>query len=112
VTQGEVKPAFVGLQPDQQARVLALLAHNVTVAARTAYPGQVEEHLVAGKLRTFNEVLHTITGQLMHLLEGDPNRYPDDVFIDALFERAQQGGCEKDLVEAFAWSYSAASSPA
>ena len=112
MTPKEVKDMFVGMQPDQQLRVLVLFAHNITLAARTAYPGQVEEHRVAGKLRAFNEVLHTITGQLMHLIEEDPNRYPDDVFIDALFERAQQGDCGSDLTEAFAWSCSAASSPA
>ena len=112
MTQGEVKASFVGLQPDQQLRVLALLAHNVTVAARTAYPAHMEEHLVTGKLRAFNELLHTITGQLRHLIDGDLNRYPDDLFIDALFERAQQGNCERDLVDAFAWSYSASSSAA
>jgi hypothetical protein len=112
MTQEEVKATFVGLQPDQQLRVLALLAHNVTVAARTAYPGQIEDRLIAGKLRAFNEVLHTITGQLMHLLARDSNRYPDDLFVDALFERAQQGDCRKDLADAFAWSYSATSSAA
>ena len=111
MTQEEVKQAFVGMQPEQQQRLLALLALNVTVAARTAYPGQVEEHLVAGKLRAFNEVLHTIAGQLLHLMDEDPNRYPDDVFLDALFERAQQGDCGRDLADAFAWSFAAAASP-
>jgi hypothetical protein len=75
-------------------------------------PGRVQEYLAAGKLRAFNEILHTITGQLRHLIEGDLNRYPDDVLVDALFERAQQGNCEKDLVDAYAWSYSATASPA
>ncbi len=112
MTREEVKASFVRLQPDQQLRVLALVALNVTVAARTAYPGQVEERLVARKLRAFNEVLHTLTGQLLHLIERDSNRYPDDVFVDALFERAQQGDCVRDLLDAFAWSSSAASSPA
>src|SRR5436305_1788080 len=112
MTPKEVKDAFVAMQPDQQLRVLVLLAHNITIAARTAYPGQAEEQRVAGKLRALNEVLHTITGQLMHLIEEDPNRYSDDVFMDALFERAQQGECGSDLAEAFAWSCSAASAPA
>jgi hypothetical protein len=112
MTQAEVKATFVGLPPHQQLRVLVLLALNVTVAARTAYPGQVEERLVAGKLRAFNEVLHTISGQLLHLISAEANRYPDDVFVDALFERAQQGDCGRDLVDAFAWSYSATLSPA
>ncbi len=112
MTKGEVKQAFVGMQPDQQVRVLSLLALNVTVAARSAYPGQVEEHLVAGKLRAFNEVLHTVSGQIVHLIAGDSNRYPDDMFIDALFELAQEGDCEQDLVDAFGWSYSATPSDA
>jgi hypothetical protein len=112
MTQEEVKQAFVGMQPERQQRVLALLALNVTVAARTAYPGQVEKRLVAGKLRAFNEVLHTIAGQLLHLIDQDSIRYPTDVFIDALFERAQQGDCARDLTDAFAWSFSAASSAA
>jgi hypothetical protein len=111
MTQEDVKQAFVGLQPSQQQRVLALLALNITVAARTAYPDQVEEHLVAAKLRTFNEILHTIAGQLVHLIDEDSNRHPDDVLIDALFERAQQGDCKRDLADAFGWSFSVASSP-
>lgn len=111
MTQEEVKQAFVRTQSDQQLRVLALLALNVTVAARAAYPGQVEDSLVGGKLRAFNEVLHTLAGQLLHLIDGDPNRYPDDALIDALFEKAQQGECARDLADAFAWSFSTASSP-
>jgi len=112
MTQEEVKRAFVGMKPDEQQRLLALLALNVTVAARTAYPTQVEERLVAEKLRAFNEVLHTIAGQLLHLIDADLNRYPDDVLIDALFELAQQGNCGRDLADAFAWSYSAISAAA
>jgi hypothetical protein len=112
MTREEAKAAFVPLQAEQRLRVLALLAHNVTVAARTAYPGQVEDRLIAAKLRAFNEVLHTITGQLMHLLARDANGYPDDLFVDALFERAQQGNCGKDLADAFAWTYAAACSAA
>jgi hypothetical protein len=63
-------------------------------------------------LRAFNEVLHTIAGQLLHLIDQDSNRYPDDVLIDALFELAQQGDCARDLAVAFAWSFSATSSAA
>ncbi len=110
MTQGEVKSKFISLQPEQQLFLLALLAHNVTIAARSACVGPVEVQLIAEKLRAFNEVLHTITGQLMNLMLGKPNRYPNDEFIDALFEKAQHGDCGKDLIDAFAWSYSATSS--
>ena len=33
--------------------------------------------------------------------------YPDDTFVDTLFDEAQQGGCEGDLLLAFRYSLSA-----
>jgi hypothetical protein len=110
--QVEVKTSFVRLGADQQIRLLALLGHNITIMARTAYPGQTADDQAAKKLSWFNELMHTITGQLTHLIEVDSHRYADDQFLDALFERAKQGGCERELVEAFAWSFTAAPSPA
>jgi hypothetical protein len=110
VTPGEAKALYMGLTSDQQLRVLALLAHNVTITARAAGAGQAGG--AAEKMRAFNEVLHTITGQLMHLIARDANSYADDEFVDALFERAQQGNCAGDLSQAFAWSQSATPAPA
>jgi hypothetical protein len=76
---------------------LSLLAHNLTVAARASYPGQVEETEVAERLRAFNEIQHTVTGQLLKLLANDARRYPDEDFINIISERARDAGCESDL---------------
>jgi hypothetical protein len=101
-----IKAAFSSLSVERQTRLLALLALEWTVRARGAYPGQVDQREAGRQLRAFNEVEHTITGQLAHLVAGDAGRYPDDVLIDVLFEKAQQGGCAADLAGAFEWSLS------
>src|ERR1700719_834542 len=103
MTPETIKAAFVSLSPIRQTHLLAQLALEWTVYARGAYPGQIDEREAGRKLRVFNEVEHTITGQLAHLVAGDAARYPDDVMIDILFEKAQQGGCVGELARAFEW---------
>jgi hypothetical protein len=104
----EAKQAFVTIQAHQQQRILALLALNLTIAARAMYGCQIDEHQGAEKLCAFNELLHSISGQLVHLIDEDPGRYSDDALIDALYERAEQGNCVADLGDAFNWSFSVA----
>jgi hypothetical protein len=106
MTPENIKASFLDLPPTRQTQLLAQLALEWTVYARGAYPGQVDEREAARKLPVFNEVEHTITGQLAHLVVGDLARYPDDVLIDILFEKAQQGGCAGELARAFEWSFS------
>ena len=96
-----IQRIFLKLSPPQQARVLAQLALNLTVCARAAYPGQIEDSQAATKLRAFNELQHTITGRLAHLTAEDDRRYPDDVFLDVLFEKSEMGQCQSNLLWAF-----------
>jgi hypothetical protein len=107
MTTNEIKMMFLAMPPDRQIRVLTLLAHNLTVCARSAYLPEVGDATARRILRAFNELLHTVTGQLMHIVSGDLNRYPDDVFMDILLETAQSERCEGDLAQAFEWSSSA-----
>jgi len=102
-----MKVAFLATPPDRQARVLSLFAHNLTVCSRSAYLPEVGDGPARRRLRAFNELLHTVTGQLMHMVSGDLSRYPDDIFMDILLETAQKERCERDLVQAFEWSNSA-----
>ena len=107
MTASEVKTTFLALPPERKMRVVALLAHNLTVGARGAYPGQVEEHQAAERLRTFNELQHTVSAKLMNMVAGKPQGFPDEGFLEVLFEKAQRGGCEQDLLAAFHWSSTA-----
>jgi hypothetical protein len=105
--KNEIRFVFVAMPSERKLRVLALWAHNLTVCARSTYSPEVVDDVARKRLRTFNEILHTLTGQLLHLVSNDLGRYPDEVFIDILFEKAQSEGCEAELCRAFEWSYSA-----
>jgi hypothetical protein len=107
MTKDEAKSAFLAMPPTIKMRVLSLFAHNLTVCARSAYLPEVGDALARKRHHGFNELLHTATGQLMHMVAEDLNRYPDEVFMDILFETAGMEHCEGDLVQALTWSYSA-----
>src|SRR4051794_37184004 len=104
MTADELKTAFLTLPPERKTRVVSSLAYNLTVGARAAYPGQVEESLAAKKLSSLNEIQHTVTAKLMNTVAGRPLAFPDEGFLNVLFEKAQRAGCERELIEAFCWS--------
>src|SRR5712692_11675932 len=98
MTLEKAQKAYSALPPKGQARFLAILAHEVTIWAREAYPQLVKDReTVASRLRAFNELQHRLAGHLLHLLEEDPKRYPDAVLVAILFEMAQPAGCEAQL---------------
>src|SRR5947209_1276391 len=101
MTAEQAKQALAEMSSQRQQFVLALWAHNLTTFARAAYPGPLPESRSAAKLRTFNELQHTLTGQLMHLATGNRDRPREDVLVEILLEKAQEGGCERDLLQAF-----------
>src|SRR5437667_6805740 len=100
----EIKPLFLGMSTDQKARLLSLVAHNLTVCARTASLPEVQDAPARQKLLGLNELLHLVTDQIMHMVWGDQNRYPDDVFMDILLETVEMKHCGGDFVQAFEWS--------
>jgi hypothetical protein len=105
LTQERIRRTYSRMAPAEQARFLALLAHNLTVSARYWYPTE-EDHLAPpGSLMAINELQHTVTGQLTKLLWDDDKRYPDDVFIDILFSMAQSSDVERHLIAAVGYSY-------
>lgn len=67
----EATARFCGLSQHDRARFLALLAHNLTVAARTYYEFQAPGITDPPRFREFNELLHCVTSYLGHILGGD-----------------------------------------
>jgi len=96
-----IKNYFSAIPAKQKMYFLALLAHDITVCARGSYPGEVQEEEVIKKLCALNEIQHNVTGQLVHMLANDNRSYPDETFIDIIFEKARDGDCEEDLIAAF-----------
>src|SRR5580704_3676599 len=102
MTHGPAQTAYSALPPKGQTRFLAILAHEITVWARNAYPEiEKDREAAVSRLRAFNELQHKVGGQLIPVLEDDPKRYPDDVFVDILFDIARQASCEKQLAQEF-----------
>ena len=81
MTIEEAIAAYSHLTSDQQVRVIARYAHELTVIARGTYVPGTENIADPYRLRMLNEVQHRVTGHLRHLLENDPKRYPDDVIV-------------------------------
>jgi hypothetical protein len=62
---------------------------------------------MVSNLVEFDEMQHLVTGQWLKFMEGDKQRYPDEVFFTILFERGCEAHCLHDLEWAveFAFRY-------
>ena len=90
MTKGEFDVLYHQLSPTLQARLLASLSHDLTIVARS-YDGPEGREALSGILVALNELQHQITAQIGHLI-GNEERYPDDVFVEILFEHAEKSG--------------------
>ena len=106
-TLDKVKATFLALPEERRARVVSLLAYNLTLGARAIFAGPVEEGLAVKTLRALNELQHKVSARLMRVVAGQQQEFPDEDFLDVLFDKAEVGGCERDLLEAFQWSFAA-----
>jgi len=100
--ENEIKSHLVSLSKAQWIYLLSRLAHQLTVYARQAYidPDATKSLTM---LRTFNELEHTVTGQLTHIV-ADQKRYSDSDFIDILFGTARTENCLKEVESALTFS--------
>jgi hypothetical protein len=81
---------------------LAGLAHEMTVVGRSFYSDSPQGQVVPSDVMiALNELQHQITGQQWHLADEDEERYPDDVFVNILFDRAANPRVEKDFLRSF-----------
>jgi hypothetical protein len=96
-----IKSSFLRLPREREVYVLASLAHQITICVRAAFAKELERETLNEALRALNEIEHTITGQLTHLLANDNKWYVRDEFVDIVFDKARQAGLERDLIWAF-----------
>jgi hypothetical protein len=96
---------FLASPDEMKIRTLSQLALNLTVCARSAYSPELSGEVARAKLQGINELLHTVTGQLANMIWKNEKRYPDDLFLSILFEKAETQRSEPDLLQAFHWSY-------
>lgn len=93
----EEEKRFAALDSRRKTSFLAWFAHGLTIAARGAYENGDSS---VSALRAFNELLHTVTGQLGKCADGNTRRYPDDAFWAIVREQAGRTGYERDVQDA------------
>lgn len=90
MTNGDITDEFsvryARLDVESQIQFLVKLANWLTLVGRDTYDleGGVAD---ATKLKSVNEAMHRILGQLYRLVTSDERRYPDDVFANILNEQ-------------------------
>jgi hypothetical protein len=75
---------FSRLSHSQKIKFLATLYFELTIVAREAYDLEGPALTHPRLLRSCNEIQHRIAGVMLALLNDDPNRYPDDVFVQVV----------------------------
>lgn len=91
MTTDELRSAYVRYSPQEQVVFLSRLSQSLTISGRDAYPrarAAASDSRRIQMLQGINELQHVIAGQLAALLRERPERYPDHVLCEALFETA------------------------
>lgn len=99
MTIEDIQESTVAHLTSEHRRVfLALLAYNLTMAARGVYvEAGNEPEAAAADLRCHNELLMVVAKQLRYS-SGEPDKgYPDRAFVEVLAEKAKAGGCASGL---------------
>ena len=97
----QASKTFSAQSPQQQAILLARLSWELTLVGRDAYEVGTEGLTDPARLRAVNELQHQITQFLRAVLEGDPQRYPDEVFLHIIFESSTDAPLRSQLDGAF-----------
>lgn len=90
-----------GLEGAEASRLLAVLLDELTLAARGEYTvGGTDAVRSGAGLRTYNELVRVVAGQLAHVTGTGARGYPTEAFIDVVLDGAARGGVQEPVVSA------------
>jgi hypothetical protein len=92
---------FAELQPLDQARLLAVFLHELTVEARSTYGNGVEQVQDPGRLRFVNEIVCRLSRFTEQLLADDRNRPGDEVVMRMLLSPRNDKPAERLVFNAY-----------
>jgi hypothetical protein len=92
---------FGELPQIDQARLLALFLHELTVEARSAYGPAVGQVQDGARLRFVNEIACRLARFIEQLLADDPARPGDDVLMRMLLSRRADRSAERMVQRAY-----------
>lgn len=90
-----IKNKFIALTEEEKLFFLIDLAYNLSIIARGYYYKENDPTI----FYALNETMHIIIGHILNIVKNSSERYPDDVFIDIVFEASNYNklSCETDL---------------
>ena len=92
---------FSELQPLDQARLLTVFLHELTVEARSTYGAGAEQVHDAARLRFVNEIVCRLARFLEQLLADDATRPADDVVMRMLLSPRADKAAERLVLNAY-----------
>ncbi len=92
---------FSELQPLDQARLLAVFLHELTVEARTTYGALADQVHDAARLRFVNEIVCRLARFIEQLLADDHNRPADEVVMRMLLAPRADKAAERLVMTAY-----------
>lgn len=104
MTKLELLPIYTALDSSAKARFLAVLSHQFTVYMRENYDESIASDQRIKRLMGANELQHHLSSELRHHLDEDINRYPNEVLLDILFEKAHYYQLSNELQAALIYT--------
>ena len=92
---------FSDLQPVDQARLLAVFLHELTVEARSTYGPGAEQVHDGARLRFVNEIVCRLARFIEQLLADDQTRPADDVVMRMLLSERADKTAERLVINAY-----------
>jgi hypothetical protein len=92
---------FTELEPAGQARLLALLVHELSIEARTTYGTNAEQVQDGARLRFVNEMNSRLARYIEQVLVDEPNRPGADVLLRMLLAPRADKAAERLVVIAY-----------
>ncbi|HEY2419075.1 MAG TPA: hypothetical protein VGH84_14220 [Steroidobacteraceae bacterium] len=92
---------FSELQPVDQARLLAVFLHELTIEARSTYGASAEQVHDGARLRFVNEIVCRLARFIEQLLADDQTRPGDDVVLRMLLSPRADSAAERLVNNAY-----------
>jgi hypothetical protein len=101
MTKSELLQIYTVLDSPAKARFLAVLSNQLTIFMRSEYDESADCSRRVKRLMGSNELQHHMSSELRHHLEEDLDRYPDEVLLNILLEKAHSYELLNELQQAF-----------
>jgi hypothetical protein len=104
MTKLELLQIYTGLDSSAKARFLVALSHQLTIRMRENYDESIDSDKQIKRLMGANELQHHLSSETRHLLEEDTKRYPDEILLNILLEKAHYYYAPNELQEALIYT--------